>query len=360
MRAIIFKAFFTYFSGGTSREEIENIVILVKDKILCVVTARGKEVREAKFIKPTGETISHTIQLVRNSGVTIGSSYEVLCVMYELIKAIRISEAPEISKSIEKPISLVSGENFNDMMDTRKRLFRTHVMDEFLKNYGFKVSRDTRIFQVIFHLLEFIKICTGDVGKDNGVIKSYLFPSANKKPDKLFIAPFIERVIEDFFKVEYFDLTFDEKSPEEIWNSVVVRMIEFYKKDSAIAISVLLKNAVGVMKLFTHTLPSVSLEELGKDQRIHSDYILATIYLIKRLWKIYDACLMVMKLLAEKSMSNEEEKLLQYLLIKFNTLIYIKCYFVSFSDDSKHDEDLNKKRLEFERYISDLKLDKPQ
>jgi hypothetical protein len=331
------------------------IISLRDDNTLCLVTDKNiKEGSEPMYYQEASK--NNLLELIAEMK-DIKFPSKILCLLYEYTKkATSSSTVGEIGYRERSILPLVNKDNFSNNMNIHKNRFKELIMDRFSKSYNeFKVNRNSNIFQTIKRILDFIKMCTDGAGENNSVIKTYLFPNANKEPDKLFIAPFIERMINEFLRIE-FRVTFN-KEPEELWNSISTE-IEFYQKDPDITTSVLLKNAVEVMKLFTHILPNVSLEELGKDQRIHSDYILATIYLIKRLWKIYDACLMVMKLLAEKSTLNEEEKLLYYLLLKFNTLIYVESYFVPFSDKSRHNEDLNKRRLELEKHISSLQLNK--
>jgi hypothetical protein len=332
------------------------IISLRDDNTLCLVTDKNiKESSEPMYYQEASK--NNLLELIAEMK-DIKFPSKILCLLYEYTKKVTSSStAGKISYRERSILTLVNKDNFSNNMNIHKNRFKELIMDRFSKSYNeFKVNRNSSIFQTIKRILDFIKMCTDGAGENNSVIKTYLFPSANKEPDKLFIAPFIERMINEFLRIE-FRVTFN-KEPEELWNSISTE-IEFYQKDPDITTSVLLKNAVEVMKLFTHILPNVSLEELGKDQRIHSDYILATIYLIKRLWKIYDACLIIMRLLPEKSTLNEEEKLLYYLLLKFNTLIYVESYFVPFSDKSRHNEDLNKRRLELEKHISSLQLNKP-
>jgi hypothetical protein len=173
----------------------------------------------------------------------------------------------------------------------------------------------------------------------------------------MYIAPFIKRVVKDFFSMN-FEPVVSQESTQRLWNNII-QEVKSYDKDSTTNSMILLKNAVeNTMKIFTHILYNAhGLYIIRKEA--HCDYILATIYLIKKLWKVYDRCMAVMKILEgrEEIADYDEDILLRYVLLKFNQLMYIKCYFASFSGDAFKMPDLEDKRLELERkYFQSKKI----
>jgi hypothetical protein len=334
-----------------------NIVLFIKGNTVCLTSDSKIRKGLTSSYEISGITLSEMIKSIKDKeGIEL--SLNILSILY------RLRKENVVGGNRIRPIQeIISADDIRSKIIEKKEEFKNSVVKKFIENYDkLTINRNTSSFQKLHAVLDFIRSSTAaDTGDDNdSTIGRYLSLIESVSLSKL---PFVEKIVEDFLKIK-FNLSFN-KAFEELWNSVL-KEIKTYEQDF-MTTRVLLRNAVEeVMSIFTDTLPSVSVEKLEK--KIHSDYILATIKLIKRLWKIYDRCLIVMRLLlvvgklteSSPAMStgmlsdtlsgtlDKEEKLLQYLLLKFNKLAYIKCYFISFSDDNINDEALKQKRQEIE------------
>jgi hypothetical protein len=269
------------------------------------------------------------------------SSSSIIAILYEL--------NPTFAKFYKEVrfVCHIDFGNVGPMMRRQKGKFKDSIIKKFLDKYNSFKPRDANT--TIFRVLEFIKLSTGSIESYNSVITDYLFGKGNAGNARISVAPFVEKVMEDFSKIK-FRLTFsDEEDSEKIWKSIM-QEIESYKEEGTTT-KALLEDAIeNAMTLFSFTLNNISPFAALKE-RAHCDYILATIYLIKRLWKVYDRCIDVMRLLPEKSGHDDQEKLLRYLLLKFNKLIYVKCYFASFSNNLVSNQELEEKRLELRKHL---------
>jgi hypothetical protein len=319
-----------------------TLLSMTGDEVLCLITeGRIRGTALESFLYKKQETLLKTIEEIdgRRGGIPL-LSYDIIAVLYELEK----SGASNLPSEEIIPINpIINIQDFNSKMREKKEKFRDLVMKKFLDKFLSEFSKLQIKGTDIFKLLEFMKLSTGSIEKYDGVITRYLFVKGDPRDAKIFIAPFVEKVVNNFFRTE-FDLTLSEKSTEEIWNNILEET-EFYTHYHTMTIEMSLRNAVkNTMRLFTVILHNAfPFKDLQKKD--HCDYILATIHLIKRLWKVYDECIAVMKLLLEKKTTPDvQKKLLHYLLLKFNKLIYVKCYFASFSNNAEKNQKLEKKR----------------
>jgi hypothetical protein len=319
---------------------------IISDKAVCVITRAGlgRLSRKEPLLCKRQRTLFETIKGIERkySGIYLLSS-DIVAVLYELESGIS-----SLSKEI-RSISHIDIGDVNSMMRQKKEEFRDLVIKEFLDEYSNLEANlvykpefgDT----IIFRVLEFIKLSTGSIESYDSVITDYLFRKGNTEGARIYVALFIERVLNDFFQTK-FELAISKKDTQEIWNDIT-NETDLYASHPPTNAKGSLRDAIeNTMTLFTITLHNVfPFNEL--QERVHHDYILATIYLIKRLWKVYDRCIAVIKLLLEKDTTpDEQKKLLHYLLLKFNKLIYVKCYFASFSNNLASNQTLETKRLE--------------
>jgi hypothetical protein len=326
-----------------------TLLSMTGDEVLCLITEgriRGSTLES--FLYKKQETLLKTIEEIdrRRGGISL-LSYDTIAILYELEKS-GTSNLP--SEEIIPINPIINIQDFNSRMREKKEKFRDLVMKKFLDKFLGEFSKLQIKGTDIFKILKFINLSTGSIEKYDGVITRYLFVKGDPRDAKIFIAPFIEKVVNNFFRTE-FELTLSEKSTEEIWNNIVEET-EFYTRHHTMTIEMSLRNTVkNTMMLFTVILNNVfSFKDLQKED--HCDYILATIHLIKRLWKVYDRSIAVMKLLLEKKTTPDvQKKLLHYLLLKFNKLIYVKCYFASFSNNAEKNQKLERKRKELEKSL---------
>jgi hypothetical protein len=314
------------FNSGTS-----CALLSVYNKGLCLIT--NKDIKEK--LEPSyydGKSLSASslehIDNHRKDRLKLLSS-GIICILYKL----KIGEVAKTFpiRSLETKLKL----SINDIMHKKKQELISS-MEKFLDGYNKLTRRDTNIFRV----LEFIKLITGSAKDNNSIIRKYLSFS----PEQIIVKPFIVKAVLDFYYT-YLGSNFREESYEELWNKVIEKT-KSDKENSTTSINMLLENVVeNVMEFFILRLPNISPEELTAEKsEKHSDYILGTIHLFKRLRNVYDRCLVVMQLLPLKSKPSEEELLLRYILLEFNKIIYIKCYFISFTSWMIYDESLQEKR----------------
>jgi hypothetical protein len=351
-----YKISFVIFKKGNILPDF-ILLSVIGDKILCLITEKRMEglTLEPLLYEKQG-TLLETIEKVEHSGISI-LSHDIIAILYELESGISRLSSEEI-----RPISHVSIRNFNSMMKRKKKEFRDSVMAKFIDKYS-ELERYLELKPelrnaIIFRVLEFIRLSTGSIDPESysGVITEYLFVKGDPRGSKISVVPFIEKVVNNFFRIE-FDLTLDKKSIREIWDDIAEET-DIYTVYPPMDAKGSLRNAIeNTMTLFTVTLHNTfPFKEL--QERVHCDFILATIYLIKRLWKVYDRCIAVIKLLLEKDTTPDEKKrLLHYLLLKFNKLIYVKCYFASFSSNSNTNQILEQKRTELEKSLKAYKLE---
>jgi hypothetical protein len=329
-----------------------TLLTIIDNKTLCLITSLGiKGLFPEPLFYEKQETLLNTIKKIENDHIRIRLlSYNIITVLYELE-----SDTSSLSKEI-RPIAHINVRDINSNMRRKKEEFRDSVMKEFIVKYSElerKLKHDIRLRDTtIFKVLEFIGLSTGDISSKsyNSVITEYLFKKGEPRNTRISIAPFIEKVVYNFFQIK-FELTISKKDTQEIWNDIAEET-DLYANHPPMDVKGSLRDAIeNTMTLFTITLHNVfPFKEL--QERVHCDFILATIYLIKRLWKVYDRCIAVIKLLLEKDTTpDEQKKLLHYLLLKFNKLIYVKCYFASFSNNLANNQKLESKRLELRRNL---------
>jgi hypothetical protein len=319
-----------------------TLLSITDDKTLCIITKDSNQTRKLLLYKKQGTLLETIEEIDRRDGIPL-LSLHIIAILYELESGVS-----GLSSEV-RSIPHIDIGNVNAMLKEKKREFRDSVMKKFLAKYDSFEPQDTFIFRI----LEFIRLSTGNVDTESydGVIAKYLFGKGDARDTEISVAPFIEKVVKDFLQTRFYLTSSDEKNNKEVWKSIM-QEIELYKEEPT---EIKLDNAIDAMTLFTITLHNVfPFDELQK--KVHCDYILATIYLIKRLWKVYDRCITVMKLLPEKNKSDDKEKLLHYLLLKFNKLIYIKCYFASFSSNRERNQELEDKRLKLEEDLKAYKL----
>jgi hypothetical protein len=333
-----------------SKQNVYSLLTIERIKgNVCLVT--NEQIRNGNldpvYYKKQGDLLEMIEKIDKKNKANLLSS-DIICILYEL----KLDSNSMISGI--KSIPYIDLGDAESRFKEKKKEFEI-LMNKFSDIYNkLQPKRET----IIFKILEFIKLSTGNAGDEGSVIRKYLFGFESRAiSSKMYIAPFIKRVVKDFFSMNFEPVVSQESTPR-LWNNII-QEVKSYDKDSTTDSKILLKNAVeNTMKIFTHIINGAFGLFIIRE-KAHCDYILATIYLIKKLWKVYDRCMAVMKTLEgrEEIADYEEDVLLRYVLLKFNQLMYIKCYFASFSVDTFKMPELEDKRLKLEKeYLQPEKI----